>query len=140
MDLQNAVTNLKTRVQDWKGWSAEDLGALLLHDWLTVSRANGETTRFYVHLFAQALLCFKEDKTEGAATSLLGDTPLRMKGRIYIKTIRSIATSADVNINTLTLGFLNQDMTLQFDHPDQMERWAPRLYHLYTKCEAAGTA
>lgn len=119
MDLEErneAVEELKGRVEDWKGHKIEAFGDLLLHGTFTVLK--GETTapkgserevgsksskrrsshplmellQYKIYLFEMILLCCKEiditkNKNRGKKNDHSGKPKLQLKGRIFMQNV-----------------------------------------------------
>ncbi|GAA6047133.1 hypothetical protein JCM3770_006917 [Rhodotorula araucariae] len=114
------VQDLQARMADWKGHSPEEFGQLKLYDTIHV-RKDTATREFTVYLFEEAILCVTDDKRKGrgrlgsaaSPTSIDGGDKLRLKGRVYVRHIRSVAdTSRDDDLSLTVL--MNDDAVAEF--------------------------
>ncbi|KAG0146087.1 hypothetical protein CROQUDRAFT_107409 [Cronartium quercuum f. sp. fusiforme G11] len=101
-----AVTDLKERVEDWKGHELSSFGALVLEDTFTVVKNDSER-EYHVYLFERIILCCKEvgiklDKKASKQSMSLKKTAAanaangnkkknsqQLKGRIFIANVMS---------------------------------------------------
>ena len=93
-----AVADLKNRVEDWKGFSVETFGDLLLNDILVITKRTDSSNRptYHIYLFERILLCCnpknpKNPKTKKGfwilkrpETSSLQGPLLLLKGRVFM--------------------------------------------------------
>lgn len=107
------VKNLERRVEDWKGHHISNFGNLLLDDIFTVTKSDMDR-EYHVFLFEKIILCCKEfnpqapngkkvsksnsilkkpntptPSTPGGSSSRKKDTPLLLKGRIFLNNVTS---------------------------------------------------
>ena len=108
------VKNLEGRVEDWKGHHISNFGTLLLDDIFTVTKSEMDR-EYHVFLFEKIILCCKEYtptgpnskkvsksnsilkkpgvpsplNTPGAASARKKNTPLLLKGRIFLNNVTS---------------------------------------------------
>jgi cell division control protein 24 len=117
------VKNLEGRVQDWKGHHLSNFGTLLLDDIFTVTKSDVDR-EYHVFLFEKIILCCKEAvpppqnaKRGGKNNSILKkqnsaqapapppmaspnkgkDTPLLLKGRIFLNNVTQAIPSSSRN-------------------------------------------
>lgn len=110
------VKNLEGRVEDWKGHHISNFGTLLLDDIFTVTKSDMDR-EYHVFLFEKIILCCKEFVPQGnqqkkvnKSNSILKkpgvppplnipggaggkkrNTPLLLKGRIFLNNVTSAA-------------------------------------------------
>lgn len=107
------VKNLECRVEDWKGHHISNFGSLLLDDIFTVTKSEMDR-EYHVFLFEKIILCCKEynpqapngkkvgksnsilkkpntptPMTPGGPSSRKKNTPLLLKGRIFLNNVTS---------------------------------------------------
>jgi len=95
-----AVEELKTLVEDWKGHRIEGFGELLLHGQHTVLKgesmsSKNEEREYKIYLFEMILLCCKEidvnkPKNKMSTRTLVtkdGKPKLQLKGRIFMQNV-----------------------------------------------------
>lgn len=119
------VKNLESRVKDWKGHHLSNFGNLLLDDIFTVTKSEVDR-EYHVFLFEKIILCCKEalppppnGKKAGKNNSILKkqslsstpgtvpnkdkDTPLLLKGRIFLNNVtQAIPSSPRTSVGTFT--------------------------------------
>ncbi|BGP36660.1 hypothetical protein JCM10449v2_000561 [Rhodotorula kratochvilovae] len=116
----SVVQDLQARMADWKGHSPEEFGQLKLYDTIHV-RKDTATREFAVYLFEEAILCVTDDKRKGLSklvsavspTSSDGGDKLRLKGRVYVRHIRSVADTSRGDDLSLTI-LMNDDAVAEF--------------------------
>lgn len=124
------VKNLEGRVEDWKGHHISNFGALLLDDIFSVTKSEVDR-EYHVFLFEKIILCCKEyvpqpgnGKKVGKSNSILKkpsspsstlappggasgskkkNTPLLLKGRIFLNNVtqavpKTIAGQFEINL------------------------------------------
>lgn len=111
------VKNLEGRVKDWKGHHLSNFGNLLLDDVFTVTKSDVDR-EYHVFLFEKIILCCKEalppppngkkasknnsilkkqsvhSPTPGAVPNKKKDTPLLLKGRIFLNNVTKAVSSS----------------------------------------------
>lgn len=93
---RNAIIELEQRVIDWKGYSLQYFGQLLVWDVVNVCKADIER-EYHVYLFEKILLCCKEMSTlkrQARSISMNKKTKrldsLQLKGRILTSNITTV--------------------------------------------------
>ncbi|KPV78524.1 uncharacterized protein RHOBADRAFT_33211 [Rhodotorula graminis WP1] len=137
------VQDLQTRMADWKGHSPEEFGQLKLYDTIHV-RKDTATREFTVYLFDEAILCVTDDRRRAASKAISptstssggdgGGDKLRLKGRVYVRHIRSVAdTSRGGDDLSLTI-IMNDDalaeFVMLFKERTSLEVWRGQIEHL----------
>lgn len=95
-DNRQAVIDLGTRVEDWKGHDIGSFGELLLQETFFVIKNDSER-EYNVYLFERIILCCKESGSSGKksskSNSILKKPPnkkptnLQLKGRIFVNNV-----------------------------------------------------
>ncbi|KAG6337096.1 hypothetical protein ID866_2007 [Astraeus odoratus] len=159
------VKNLEGRVKDWKGHHLSNFGNLLLDDIFTVTKSEVDR-EYHVFLFEKIILCCKEalppppnGKKAGKNNSILKkqstsspapgivpnkkkDTPLLLKGRIFLNNVTQAVPSSprnSVGPNTATSYSLavwwrgDDDLeffTLRCRSEEQLKQWETQINRL----------
>ncbi len=132
-----ATEDLRERVIDWKGHTLEHFGPLHLYDSLNV-RQDTVVREFSVYLFQEALLCVSEERRRGlgklvAAVAEESKPGLKLKGRIYIRHIKSVRESSVAGEPSLSIKMDDEHLdqfVLCFDTEAQALTWRRRLEEL----------
>ncbi|KAH7888810.1 hypothetical protein F5I97DRAFT_1803116 [Phlebopus sp. FC_14] len=160
------VKNLEGRVKDWKGHHLSNFGNLLLDDIFIVTK--GDVDReYHVFLFEKIILCCKEalqpppnGKRSGKSNSILKkqsasagslvpggvsnkkDTPLLLKGRIFLNNVtkavpsspRNSTGSSTVTPYSLAVWWRGDDdleyFTLRCRSEEQLKQWEAHINKL----------
>ncbi|GAA5908774.1 hypothetical protein JCM8208_006783 [Rhodotorula glutinis] len=136
------VQDLQTRMADWKGHSPEEFGQLKLYDTIHV-RKDTATREFTVYLFDEAILCVTDDRRRAVSKAIsptstssggVDGDKLRLKGRVYVRHIRSVAdTSRGGDDLSLTI-VMNDDAVAEFvmlfKERTSLEVWRGQIEHL----------
>ncbi|MCO5590095.1 hypothetical protein L7F22_044064 [Adiantum nelumboides] len=156
-ELDSVVEDLRNRIIDWKGHSVERFGALSLYNFLGV-RQDSIIRNFYVYLFKDALLCVNEEKKKekGFARLIYADrsddsgsplspnsrksrAPLKLKGRIWLRHIKSCQNTEIDNMPCLSIR-LDDDaldnFILSFKDRTLRETWRVKLNELLAENQA----
>ncbi|CEH19417.1 CALCIUM-ACTIVATED CHLORIDE CHANNEL REGULATOR [Ceraceosorus bombacis] len=148
--------DLRQRIADWKGHSIERFGPLALFDFLGV-RQDDVVRDFFVYLFKEALLCVAEERKKekglsrfikdqpdrGAANDPLrsplspasssNKTPLKLKGRIWIRHIRRVQDTSSEGDLSLSVKLDDDSLNhfvLCFKDRGTLESWRQKLVAL----------
>nr|XP_031861524.1 uncharacterized protein CI109_003128 [Kwoniella shandongensis]KAA5528596.1 hypothetical protein CI109_003128 [Kwoniella shandongensis] len=142
----HVVTDLKHRVVDYKTSGLDTLGNLRLFDLLCVRK--GQLIReFHVYLFQEALICVSEERKSGlrgifsSAASVRSDNSgsshhrgvLKLKGRIYIKHVRSVIDTSTAGELSLTISMQDETLDsfiLTFRDRGSHETWRTTILRL----------
>ncbi|KZT55808.1 hypothetical protein CALCODRAFT_436594 [Calocera cornea HHB12733] len=143
--FQRIADDLKARIADWKGHELHQMGSLQMFDILKVRR-DAQIREFYVYLFREAIICVVEEKKKGLNRLLGGGTissssssgldgsgkgTLRLKGRIYIKHIRTVAESDEKAAEcSLTVHMDDESFILIYPDRNSMQNWARNIVAL----------
>lgn len=138
------VDDLKLRMADWKGHSPDEFGALRLYDYIRVrkernvreflvyvsadpdSRGSNLTTTFSSQLFEEAILCVTDDRRKPGDN---GDR-LRLKGRVYVRHIRSVVDTSTANDLSLTIAMSDDSLDefiMTFNDRARLELWKSQI-------------
>ncbi|GAA6058546.1 hypothetical protein JCM10212_006985 [Sporobolomyces blumeae] len=132
----SVVEDLQKRMADWKGHSPDEFGQLKLYDYLNV-RKETASREFLVYLFEEAILCVASDKRKGLgklADAMTGNSDkLRLKGRVYVRHIRSVADTSKDDDLSLTIT-MNDDAVAEFvmlfKERTSLEVWKAQIEYL----------
>lgn len=129
------VQDLAERMADWKGHSLDEFDELRIHDALRV-RKDAATREFLVYLFDEAILCVSEDKHKADDTTssfaVSGDK-LRLKGRVYLRHVRSVAETSTPEELSLTITMNDEavaEFVLVFRERTSLEVWRAQIERL----------
>ncbi|ORY20538.1 Pleckstrin homology domain-domain-containing protein [Naematelia encephala] len=136
------ITDLKTRVPDYRTSGLDALGALRLFDLLSV-RKGPYVREFHIYLFQEALICIAEEKKSGLrsifsssssaksdSTAHGGKGVLRLKGRVFIKHVRKVIDSSHDRELSLTITMDDESsewFILLFKERASLEVWKTHL-------------
>ncbi|KAJ7343054.1 Dbl homology domain-containing protein, partial [Mycena albidolilacea] len=97
-DIGQIVKSLQTRVADWKGHHIDDFGELLLYDHFVVNKSAVDR-EYDVFLFEKMLLFCKEvlkdPSNHRSFLSVARNTPLVLKGRIFVSNVTQAVPSSE---------------------------------------------
>ncbi|KAL4074032.1 hypothetical protein V8B97DRAFT_2075448 [Scleroderma yunnanense] len=159
------VKNLESRVKDWKGHHLSNFGHLLLDDIFTVTKSEVDR-EYHVFLFEKIILCCKEalppppngkkagknnsilkkqsiaSPTTGALPNKEKDTPLLLKGRIFLNNVtQAVPTSPRTSVGSsnmvpysLAVWWKGDDdlefFTLRCRSEEQLKQWESQINRL----------
>jgi len=137
------VQDLQARMADWKGHSPEEFGQLKLFDTIHV-RKDTATREFTVYLFDEAILCVTDDRRRAASKAISptttssggdgGGDKLRLKGRVYVRHIRSVADTSrggdDLSLTILMNDDAVAEFVMLFKERTSLEVWRGQIEHL----------
>ncbi|KAA6410952.1 MAG: Rho guanyl nucleotide exchange [Lasallia pustulata] len=141
---QQALGELQSRVEDWKGHKIEHFGDLLLYGDFTVLKGDGvrEVEREYkVYLFERILLCCKEINPNKQKNKMLGNNKslidkkgkprLQLKGRIFMQNVTdvmSISKAGSYSIQIFWRGDPGvENFVVKFSSEEVMNRWRSQV-------------
>ena len=134
-----AITDLRTRIVDWKGHTLEHFGPLHLYDTLNV-RQDTVVREFSVYLFQEALLCVTEERKRGLGklVAAVGQDEaqkpgLKLKGRIYIRHIQQVLDTSAAGEPSLSIKMDDEHLdqfVLCFSSDAQAAAWRHKLEDL----------
>ncbi|KAH6657625.1 Pleckstrin homology domain-containing protein [Truncatella angustata] len=141
--LDEAVEDLKKRVDDWKNHRLEHFGRLLLHGVHTVITGRSEQEKDYeIYLFESILLCCKEmqpnkskdkkDKTKSNIPKIRNkNNKLQLKGRIFMTNVTEVLSFAKPGSYTVQIWWKGdpgvENFIIKFTNEEQMKKWAGGL-------------
>ncbi|KAJ4295277.1 Guanine nucleotide exchange factor for Cdc42p [Kalmusia sp. IMI 367209] len=128
-DRMEAVEELRTLVEDWKGHRIEGFGDLLLYGQYTVLKGDGmngknEEREYKIYLFEMILLCCKElsankaKKMNKALTTKTGKPRLQLKGRIFMQNVTETISLQKPGI---------ENFIIRFNTEETMKKWATQV-------------
>ncbi|KAF8212778.1 Dbl homology domain-containing protein [Mycena galopus ATCC 62051] len=104
-DIEQTVKSLQTRVADWKGHNINDFGELFLYDHFVVNKSAVDR-EYDVFLFEKMLLlCKKVSKdppNHWSFFSVARNTPLVLKGRIFVSNVTQAVPSSEKDSDAST--------------------------------------
>ncbi|KAL8283746.1 hypothetical protein RQP46_005541 [Phenoliferia psychrophenolica] len=132
----SVVDELKRRMHDWKGHSPDEFGLLKLFDYIHV-RKEKNVREFLVYLFEEAILCVADDKRRGLGSlvneltrSGSGDK-LRLKGRVYVRHIRSVIDSSqkggELSLTVTMSDDALDEFCMTFNDKQSLEHWKRQI-------------
>ncbi|KAJ3530133.1 hypothetical protein NM688_g7754 [Phlebia brevispora] len=163
------VKNLEGRVEDWKGHHISNFGQLLLDDIFTVTKSEMDR-EYHVFLFEKIILCCKEyipagpnSKKVGKSNSILKkpntptpfgasgaaaarkkNTPLLLKGRIFLNNVTSAVPKNAGGQYSLAVYWKGDDdleyFTLRCRNEEQLRLWETQLNRLIKEAAARRTS
>ncbi|SMR48503.1 unnamed protein product [Zymoseptoria tritici ST99CH_1A5] len=139
-----AVEELKTRVEDWKGHSVAQFGELLLYGTFTVLKsenlANGKDgeRQYHVYLFETILLCIKniditkaKNKFNKSLLDNKGKPKLQLKGRIFMQNVTDLVSLAKPGSYTCQIFWKGdpsiENFIIRFTTEDALKKWASSI-------------
>ncbi|KAJ2930290.1 hypothetical protein H1R20_g6811, partial [Candolleomyces eurysporus] len=165
-DNEQIVKSLAKRITDWKGHHLENFGELLLEDVFVVTKSDIDR-EYHVFLFEKIILCCKEAPQQppnarggkssknnviskkatpptpvGAQSLASRDTPLLLKGRIFLGNVTQaipvasrVSTTSGIPSNfPLQVWWKGDDdlefFTLRCRSQDQMSKWEATINRL----------
>ncbi|CEQ42106.1 SPOSA6832_03892, partial [Sporobolomyces salmonicolor] len=131
--FSHVVEDLQSRMADWKGHSPDEFGQLKLYDYVNV-RKDTATREFLVYLFEEAILCVTDDKRKGLnklVDGISGNTDkLRLKGRVYIRHVRSVFDTSSGGDLSLTITMSDDavaEFIMMFKERTSLELWKAQI-------------
>ncbi|KAH7383369.1 Pleckstrin homology domain-containing protein [Pyrenochaeta sp. MPI-SDFR-AT-0127] len=139
-----AVEELKTLVEDWKGHRIEGFGDLLLHGQFTVLKGESMTSKneereYKIYLFEMILLCCKEinvnkPKNKMSTRSLVtkdGKPKLQLKGRIFMQNVTETISLQKPGSYTCQIFWKGdpgiENFIIRFTSEETMKKWATQV-------------
>ncbi|EDU40937.1 Rho guanyl nucleotide exchange factor [Pyrenophora tritici-repentis Pt-1C-BFP] len=139
-----AVEELKTLVEDWKGHRIEGFGDLLLHGQYTVLKgesmsSKNEEREYKIYLFEMILLCCKEinvnkPKNKMSTRSLVtkdGKPKLQLKGRIFMQNVTETISLQKPGSYTCQIFWKGdpgiENFIIKFTSEETMKKWAMQV-------------
>ncbi|KAI4622461.1 uncharacterized protein J4E87_006403 [Alternaria ethzedia] len=139
-----AVEELKTLVEDWKGHRIEGFGDLLLHGQYTVLKGESMTSKneereYKIYLFEMILLCCKEinvnkPKNKMSTRTLVtkdGKPKLQLKGRIFMQNVTETISLQKPGSYTCQIFWKGdpgiENFIIKFTSEETMKKWAMQV-------------
>ncbi|KAI5863550.1 hypothetical protein GGS23DRAFT_605084 [Durotheca rogersii] len=140
--LEEALEDLKKRVDDWKNHRVEQFGRLILHGIYTVITGRSDQEKDYeIYLFENILLCCKEvqpnktkdkkDKNKIAPKIPNKNNKLQLKGRIFMTNVTEILSFAKPGSYTVQIWWKGdpgvENFIIKFSNEETMKKWETGL-------------
>ncbi|KAI1262398.1 Rho guanyl nucleotide exchange factor [Xylariaceae sp. FL1019] len=140
--LNEALKELRFRVDDWKNHKVDQFGQLLLHGVYTVVTGRSEQEKDYeIYLFEHILLCCKEvqpnkskdkkDKNKSIPKIRNKNNKLQLKGRIFMTNVTEIISFAKPGSYTVQIWWKGdpgvENFVIRFSNEEIMKKWAAGL-------------
>ncbi|KAF2750029.1 hypothetical protein M011DRAFT_456744 [Sporormia fimetaria CBS 119925] len=136
-----AVEELKTLVEDWKGHRIEAFGELLLYGQFTVLKgdsinAKNEEREYKIYLFEMILLCCKEinpnkQKNRMKPLGRNGKPKLQLKGRIFMQNVTETVSLSKPGSYTCQIYWKGdpgiENFVIKFSSEETMKKWATQV-------------
>ncbi|KAH7092909.1 Pleckstrin homology domain-containing protein [Paraphoma chrysanthemicola] len=139
-----AVEELKTLVEDWKGHRIEGFGDLLLYGQYTVLKGESMTSKneereYKIYLFEMILLCCKEininkPKNKMSTRTLVtkdGKPKLQLKGRIFMQNVTETISLQKPGSYTCQIFWKGdpgiENFIIRFTTEAEMKKWATQV-------------
>ncbi|KAF1977469.1 hypothetical protein BU23DRAFT_596379 [Bimuria novae-zelandiae CBS 107.79] len=141
-ERMEAVEELKTLVEDWKGHRIEGFGELLLYGQYTVLKGDGmngkqDEREYKIYLFEMILLCCKElsankaKKMNKSMTTKTGKPRLQLKGRIFMQNVTETISLQKPGSYTCQIFWKGdpgiENFIIRFNSEDTMKKWATQV-------------
>ncbi|KAI6778731.1 Rho guanine nucleotide exchange factor-like protein [Emericellopsis cladophorae] len=143
--LDEALVDLKTRVDDWKNHNVESFGKLLMHGVHGVATGKTDVEKDYeIYLFEAILLCCKEvspnkvkdkkDKTKSTGSKPKNKSAkVTLKGRIFMTNVTDVVSLSKPGTGSHCVQIwwkgepAVENFTIKFPKEDIMRKWADVL-------------
>ncbi|KAK1990772.1 CDC24 calponin [Colletotrichum falcatum] len=141
--LDEALDDLRNRVDDWKNHRVEQFGRLLMHGVYTVVTGKSEQEKDYeIYLFECILLCCKEisankskdkkDKTRSTGPKIRNkNARLQLKGRIFMTNVTDVVSLAKPGSYSVQIWWKGdpgvENFMIKYTNEEQMKKWAVAL-------------
>lgn len=139
-----AVEELKTLVEDWKGHRIEGFGELLLHGTYTVLKGESISTKneereYKIYLFEMILLCCKEMNPNKQKNRMMnkplvdrrGKPKLQLKGRIFMQNVTETISIGKPGSYTCQIFWKGdpgiENFIIRFNSEEAMKKWAAQV-------------
>lgn len=153
----SVVDELKKRMQDWKGHSPDEFGLLKLFDYIHVRKEKNvreflvyvslslarlwyvQPTQGNFQLFEEAILCVSADKRRGLTGKIVdglagSSDKLRLKGRVYVRHIRSVIDSSqpggELSLTVTMSDDALDEFCMTFNDKQSLEHWKRQIESL----------
>ncbi|ORY14637.1 Pleckstrin homology domain-domain-containing protein [Clohesyomyces aquaticus] len=139
-----AVEELKTLVEDWKGHRIEGFGDLLLYGQFTVLKgetvnSKNEEREYKIYLFEMILLCCKEINPNKQKNRMMnkpltnknGKPKLQLKGRIFMQNVTETISLQKPGSYTCQIFWKGdpgiENFIIRFNSEETMKKWAMQV-------------
>ncbi|GME44008.1 hypothetical protein GTA08_BOTSDO11807 [Neofusicoccum parvum] len=144
-DRKEALEELKSRVEDWKGHRIEGFGDLLLYGTFTVLKGDGSSGKdqereYKIFLFEMILLCCKEINPNKQKNKLMsnkqlydkrGKPKLQLKGRIFMQNVTDAISTAKPGSYTCQIFWKGdpgiENFVIRFTTEDTLKKWVHQV-------------
>ncbi|KAF1984226.1 hypothetical protein K402DRAFT_413984 [Aulographum hederae CBS 113979] len=129
-----AVEELRTRVEDWKGHRIEGFGELLMHGMFTVLKGDSINPKdpereYKIYLFEMILLCCKEVKADRQKKKV--KPRLQLKGRIFMQNVTETISLGKPGSYTCQIFWKGdpgiENFVIKFQTEEAMKKWAAQV-------------
>ncbi|KAF5483712.1 Rho guanine nucleotide exchange factor scd1 [Colletotrichum fructicola] len=139
--LDEALDDLRNRVDDWKNHRVEQFGRLLMHGVYTVVTGKSEQEKD-IYLFECILLCCKEisankskdkkDKTRSTGPKIRNkNARLQLKGRIFMTNVTDVVSLSKPGSYSVQIWWKGdpgvENFMIKYTNEEQMKKWANAL-------------
>ncbi|KAI0533664.1 Rho guanyl nucleotide exchange factor [Xylaria digitata] len=140
--LNDALEELRFRVDDWKSHKVDHFGKLLLHGSYQVITGRSEQEKDYeIYLFEHILLCCKEaqvskskekkDKNKSISKGRNKSSKLQLKGRIFMSNVTEVISFAKPGSYTVQIWWKGdpgvENFIIKYNNEEIMKKWATGL-------------
>ncbi|TGJ83253.1 hypothetical protein E0Z10_g5528 [Xylaria hypoxylon] len=140
--LDDALEELRFRVDDWKSHKVDHFGKLLLHGSYQVITGRSEQEKDYeIYLFEHILLCCKEaqaskskekkDKNKSISKARNKSSKLQLKGRIFMSNVTEVISFAKPGSYTVQIWWKGdpgvENFIIKYNNEEFMKKWAAGL-------------
>lgn len=150
-DKLEALEDLKSRVEDWKGHRVLGFGTLLLFGSYTVLKSDSapgkdQEREYHVYFFESILLCCKDidrnkPKNKMSTRQLVdkkGRPKMQLKGRIFMQNVTDIVKASKPGSYTCQIFWKGdpgiENFIIRFPTEDTMSKWYARLLEQKRVC------
>ncbi|KAM0335012.1 hypothetical protein ACHAQA_000046 [Verticillium albo-atrum] len=141
--LDEALEELRVRVDDWKNHKVEQFGKLLRHGVYTVVTGKTDQEKEYeIYLFECILLCCKEispnkskdkkDKTRSTGPRIRNrNAKLQLKGRIFMTNVTDVVSLSKPGSYSVQIWWKGdpgvENFMIKFSNEEMLKKWANGL-------------
>ncbi|KAI5210268.1 hypothetical protein AUEXF2481DRAFT_25014 [Aureobasidium subglaciale EXF-2481] len=150
-DKLEALEDLKSRVEDWKGHRVTGFGGLLLFGSYTVVKSDSapgkdQEREYHVYFFESILLCCKDidrnkPKNKMSTRSMVdkkGRPKMQLKGRIFMQNVTDVVKASKPGSYTCQIFWKGdpgiENFVVRFPTEDTMGKWYAKLLEQKAVC------
>jgi cell division control protein 24 len=150
-DRLEALEDLKSRVEDWKGHRVTGFGGLLLFGSYTVIKSDSapgkdQEREYHVYFFESILLCCKDidrnkPKNKISTRSMVdkkGRPKMQLKGRIFMQNVTDVVKASKPGSYTCQIFWKGdpgiENFVVRFPTEDTMSKWYSKLLEQKAVC------